>query len=630
MAGDPAREIRALRNLHELLTGMHSVQDLDEVLQTIAQGVVDVLGFQVAVINAVDSRGWVDVVAIAGCGEALEDARRALASRRMPLSEFEDEFAIADEWGLLRFVPHDRLPEDFSYSYVPDFTPVDAPDAWHPLDALYALMHGPDGELLGILSVDLPVGGRRPDESSRQILEMYAVQAGLALYHAQERDRLHERVRLGSATRRIIETASRELDLNRIVEESIEPLRSGFRCSRLLVRIFDTAEEGIGGEGLGGPGATYPSNLMERLRPRLAEQHLSAADAGAPDYLAMGERIACECWAKGRTAVMGEYGDTSAGLLSPEEREKAVALVEATDSQLMVMVPVGAGPDCMGYLTFLRTEPTQLWTDAEDEAALEVGREIGRAVVRARMYQRERKLVAELQQLDDYRAEMIGTITHELKNPLTSIRGHVELLEEAGVAPLSVGALSRSVTRLRALVDDMLLLTRIKDPKRPFLPTSCDLSTAVREAWEVLAIQADRGGITTDLSEVESGVMVWGERDELVHVVNNIVGNALKFTPDGGSVRVGLREDGDEVVFTCSDTGLGISEEDRSAMFEEFHRSSNPAARAVPGTGLGLAIVRRVVERHGGSVEVESALGSGSTFVVRLRARPEDELAETG
>ena len=98
----------ALRNLHDLITTVHAVQDLEEVLKTTAQGVVDVLGFQVAVINAVDPYGFVEAVAVAGD----EDAVRALKSRRMPLAQFIEEFEIADEWGMLRFVPHDRLPED--------------------------------------------------------------------------------------------------------------------------------------------------------------------------------------------------------------------------------------------------------------------------------------------------------------------------------------------------------------------------------------------------------------------------------------------------------------------------------------------------------------------------------------
>ena len=99
-------EVRALRSLHDLITTVHSVQDLGEVLQTVAQGVVDVLCFQVAVINTVDAYGFVEAVAVAGD----EDACRALRNRRMPLAEFVEEFELADEWGMLRFVPHDRLP----------------------------------------------------------------------------------------------------------------------------------------------------------------------------------------------------------------------------------------------------------------------------------------------------------------------------------------------------------------------------------------------------------------------------------------------------------------------------------------------------------------------------------------
>ena len=98
--------------------------------------------------------------------------------------------------------------------------------------------------------------------------------------------------------------------------------------------------------------------------------------------------------------------------------------------------------------------------------------------------------------------------------------------------------------------------------------------------------------------------------------------NAVKYTPDGGQVTVRLAACGDEIMLSCSDTGLGISTDDQTQLFREFFRSSNPEALAQPGTGLGLAIVSRIVQRHRGRIEVESELGKGSTFRVLLPAAP--------
>jgi signal transduction histidine kinase len=619
-----SREVLALRNLHDLITTVHAVQDLEEVLNTTAQGVVDVLGFQVAVINTVDPYGFVEAVAVAGD----EDAVRTMKSRRMPLALFVEEFEIADEWGMLRFVPHDRLPEDVESSWVPDLEPLDVPDAWHPLDALYCPLRGPTGELVGVLSVDLPVDRMRPDALSRQVLEMYAVQAGLAIHHATERQRLRERIRLAGATREIVETASRELDLRRIVDTAFQPLVDGFRCDQVLIRVFDTDQEGADGHDLGRAGATYPADLVQRIRPRIA----AAGDEAAltAQMLELGERIARSCWPLNRTCVVSELVDTAGDLVDADERATVELFLSSLDGDTLVIVPLGAGIHCLGYLTFVRAAPVTGWTEAEDEAALVVGREIGRAVERARLYQRERLLVAELQELDRYKGEMIATITHELKNPLTSIGGHVELLEDEGVAPVSVEAIARNVGRLQTLVEDMLLLTKVNDPRRPFLPTRVDLGALVEETGDLLTIQAQRGGLTLDTSEVRRGVLVKGERDDLARLLANVVGNAIKYTQAGGRISLALETpdpasadlgDGTapgEAVFTCTDTGIGIAEDDMVSLFDEFDRSSNPIAHTVPGTGIGLAIVRRIVDRHGGSIGVESKPEQGSTFRVSL------------
>ncbi len=598
-------EVRALRTLHDLITTVHSVQDLAEVLQTVAQGVVDVLGFHVAVINTIDAYDFVEAVAVAGD----EGACRTLRNRRMPLAQFTEELDLADEWGLLRFVPHDRLPPDVVSSWIPDMQPLDDPDAWHPLDALYAPLHGPGGDLLGVLSVDLPEDGMRPGPLSRQILEMYAVQAGLAIHHAQERDRLQERVRLAAATRTIVDTASRELDLVRVVDQSFGPLRSAFLCDFLLIRVFDAPGDSRG--------TTFPPDLVGRLRRGLGVPGEEEVEDPI-GLLAIGEHVSRICWAEARTCVVAELGDTSDGIVDATSRRTIERVLAAAAALTAVLVPLGDGPDCLGYLILLRRAENAVWHQEEDEAALEVAREMGRAVARARLYQRERQLVTELQELDAYKGEMIATITHELKTPLTSIAGHVELLQESDVSPVSIGAIARNTARLQTLVEDMLLLTTMKDPHRPFVAVLVDLSGVVKEVCDSLAIQASRRNQVIDTSGVAPGVRVWGEPDEIARLLTNVLGNAIKYTPDGGAVSLGLDHDGTSAVITCSDTGIGIAEQDVGTLFEEFDRSSNPAAHALPGTGLGLAIVRRIVDRHQGSISVESTLGSGSTFRVVL------------
>jgi signal transduction histidine kinase len=443
------------------------------------------------------------------------------------------------------------------------------------------------------------------------------VQAGLAIHHAQERERLHERVRLAGATRTIVETASQELDLARVLDASFEPLVAGFRADRVVIRVFDADGRGLSGERLDREGATYPRDLLAHLPSVLAGEEGEAASRRTQELLDLGERAAVACWPSRRTLVVADLGDTSTGLLTAGERAALVETVHHLGGSSLLLVPLGSGFECLGYVALLRADAGASWTEAEDEAALEVGREIGRVVHRTRIYQRERQLVSELQELDRYKVEMINTITHELKNPLTSISGHVEMLADDGVAPVSVDAIGRNVRRLQRLVDDMLLLSNIRDLQRPFTPAPLDLSALMGEVGDLLSIQAARRDLTF-VTSVDPDVTVLGERDGVLRLLTNVIGNAIKYTPDGGTVTVAVRALPGYAEVTCTDTGIGISEHDLESLFDEFDRGSNPAAHAVPGTGLGLAIVRRIVQRHGGTVDVTSTLGAGSTFRVTL------------
>ena len=129
---------------------------------------------------------------------------------------------------------------------------------------------------------------------------------------------------------------------------------------------------------------------------------------------------------------------------------------------------------------------------------------------------------------------------------------------------------------------------------------------------------ANRQGVRLDLSAVEAGVQVRSEGSELDRMVLNLVSNAIKYSGEGDVVSLSVRQDAQHVEFRCTDTGMGIRAQDMSSIFDEFDRSSSPEARAKPGSGLGLPIVRRVVQRHGGSIEVASQVGQGSSFIVRL------------
>ena len=257
-------------------------------------------------------------------------------------------------------------------------------------------------------------------------------------------------------------------------------------------------------------------------------------------------------------------------------------------------------------------------------AAADIGRDLGRAVLNARTYERERELVTELQALDTYKSQLISTLSHELKNPLTAMVAHLELLE-----PAVTDADARTVAgRHRAGHPADRPAGRGPDaagqgrrPRHPRdRPTRSTSWRSTRDVVDLLSATAQQRGVELTVAAPSEPVVALGDLTELDRLVANLVGNAVKYTPAGGSVIVTWSTTADEVVLECADTGIGISPTDQERLFTEFFRSTNPAALDQPGTGLGLAIVARIVARHGGRLTFASELGTGSTFRVVLPA----------
>ncbi len=173
---------------------------------------------------------------------------------------------------------------------------------------------------------------------------------------------------------------------------------------------------------------------------------------------------------------------------------------------------------------------------------------------------------------------------------------------------------------MEALVESLLTLARVSDPEQQRARRRVDLSELVAEAQELAAVQAQRRDITLSVDGAEEHCHTEGDPAELAMVVSNLLSNALKYTPPGGSVRLTTGTVGDRVSLTCTDTGHGIPLADQATVFDEFTRSAQPDGGEVPGSGLGLAITRRIVERHGGTIDLESTPGKGTSVRVLLPA----------
>lgn len=232
-------------------------------------------------------------------------------------------------------------------------------------------------------------------------------------------------------------------------------------------------------------------------------------------------------------------------------------------------------------------------------------------------------MALQLSRVEETRRRLVADVAHELRTPLTVIQGQLELIQQ-GVKPPTPEALlpiQDEVMRLTRLVGDLHQLSLAEAGRLPLEKQPTDLVALVRRIAENFQIEAESRGIRLGV-EGEEHAVASVDPHRITQVVVNLLGNALRYTPDGGEIRVSVATQSDMVRIAVSDTGPGIAPEHVPHIFDRFFRADEARSREAGGTGLGLAIAKEFVEAHGGRIEVDTALGKGTTFFVYLPAGP--------
>jgi signal transduction histidine kinase len=220
----------------------------------------------------------------------------------------------------------------------------------------------------------------------------------------------------------------------------------------------------------------------------------------------------------------------------------------------------------------------------------------------------------------DANRELVANVSHELRTPVALVRAHLEALTgdpERGDDYVRIAL--RETDRLEQLVEDLFALTRLESQGPSLVIEPFDAGSTVREAIESLAEPARREAGLTLLADVKPGdLTAVGDRTRIVQVIQNLVRNAIRFTPEGGIILAGAAGDGETVSITVRDTGVGIAPEDLPHVFDRFYRVERSRNRGSGGAGLGLAIARQLVESMGGTIAVDSVIDEGTTFTIRL------------
>jgi len=551
--------------------------------QLIAEGLAQLVGFGAAAINVV--RGdEVEVVAVAGVDTITTHAGDTLTAdellgARWPLTVLEDALVDGEEWGRFRFVAHTAETGPRGGWVRPGSTAVPSgPDAWHPADVLIAPVRDAGGVLRGAVWLDDPVGGRRPNDARRRLMDKYAEHAQRAILTALERERLEAQARLLDTARTVVRQASRERTLDAVLRETGETLRGSFRATALWTRVFSTGSEA----------------------PEVV-QYFADGDLRRDVRMAgISERAARRLWEQGAATAV-ELGATSHDLLSPQDLDYVRAFLEREGYAGLLCAPLGAGPECLGSLAILRPRGAARFRRHEIDGARDIGRDLGRVLLTARTFQEEQRLVARLRELDAYKSQVVTRMADELSTPLKAIVHCVDQLRTAGRAdPVVVAELRERSDRMARLVDELLLLARIGDR----------LDAARVDLAATVAAVVDRIDGTSRLEVYlpAADAAVSGDAVTLDWLVATMVETALTYGADGPT-QVVVRPGAGEVELVVTTTGGDV--EELRGLLRRYFGSADPRVLDQPGTGVWLTLVDAIVRRHGGVIALHDGPGAG-------------------
>jgi len=233
--------------------------------------------------------------------------------------------------------------------------------------------------------------------------------------------------------------------------------------------------------------------------------------------------------------------------------------------------------------------------------------------------------ISNLKRLEKVRRDFVANVSHELRTPVTVIRGYAEtllggaLLADPERAGSFLEKIHRHAERLSSLIDDLLALSELESGEKPLVMEPVAVAGVVARVCALLEEKARRKNIAIDRHGAEGAQQVMADRGRLEQVLVNLLDNAVKYTPENGSISVSAEPVEGMVAIVVADTGIGIPPGEQTRIFERFYRVDTARSREQGGTGLGLAIVKHLVQQHGGEVSVESTPGKGSTFTITLR-----------
>jgi len=311
----------------------------------------------------------------------------------------------------------------------------------------------------------------------------------------------------------------------------------------------------------------------------------------------------------------------------PTEAKAEKKTLEAQDIKSLLVLPLHVGRKLAGFIGFDNVRETGEWSD-DDLALLRTSSEIiGSAIKRTLAEELISKQIGELKKLDKMKSEFLSVVSHELKAPLTPIQGYIDLLKSGEYGGLNyeqnkaLDICMESSKRLKSMIDNLVEITRLESGNVKLSTEKMNLTTLTESVLDEFKPTADEKNIRITYNKRVPSVTLTGDKDKLRTVISNLVGNAIKFTPDGSRVLISLKEGKRTIHFKVKDSGVGIPEEHQSRIFDKFYQADTSASREFGGMGLGLAICKEIIDLHGGSIWAKSKPGKGSEFHFTIPVR---------
>ncbi|UBF24038.1 response regulator [Kovacikia minuta CCNUW1] len=488
-------------------------------------------------------------------------------------------------------------------------------------------------ELVAVLALHQCDHLRTWQEDEVQLLTLVADQAALALSQARAYEQVRALAKREALINTITTTIRSSLDPQEIFAAITQQLGQALHADGCALSLWTREDEFVQCVGLhdaARSGWAVPTSGQETLPP-ISEHPLLTQDEIAPRLLPQstvpieGNPVLRQLLLTQQPVVLNDLAKY------PEMNVPELPL--RNPARALLVVPLILDGEIIGSISLRQNQHARRWQASEVELAQAVAAQAAIAVHQSRLYQKTRQQAEQLLELDRQKTEFFQNISHEFRTPLTLTIGPLEsaVNQKQGLPYEQATIALRNSRRLLRLVNQLLDLQRLDAGRMQPSFRPCDLVDFVSQTVDSFRAYCQKKGISlkTDLVACPA---VYLDLEKFDKVLYNLLSNAMKFTPEGGSIMVTLQPAGDHCLLKVSDTGIGIRPDQMPHLFERFRQAEGSANRGYEGSGLGLALVRELVELHGGQITMDSTYGAGTTFTVWLQTGvshlPPDQVIE--